>query len=84
MTSSRQGVNEICNFRGFWSKEFSIFFHEICMVARSYHVIVADIADIGSLLIGAIVGLETRPKVPILATLTIFGIFQAVRFGRGL
>ena len=45
-------------------REFSIFFHEIFMVARSHRVLAADIK---SLLISALVSLETRIKVPILA-----------------
>ena len=45
-------------------KEFSIFFHEILMVARSYRVLAVDIK---SLLISALGSLETRLKVPILA-----------------
>ena len=45
-------------------REFSIFFHEIFIVARSYRVLAADIK---SLLISALVSLETRLKVPILA-----------------
>ena len=52
--------------------KFSIVFrayHEIFMVARSYR---AFVADIKSLLIKAVVGLETRLKVPILV---IFGRF---------
>ena len=45
-------------------REFSIFFHEIYMVARSYQVVAASIK---SLLINALVSLETMLKVPILA-----------------
>ena len=51
--------------------EFSILFHEIYMVARSYQVLAADIKR---WLISALVGLETRLKVPILA---IFWRFMA-------
>ena len=47
-------------------REFSIFFHEIYMVASSYQVLVANIK---SLLITVLVSLETRLKV------TIFAIF---------
>ena len=50
-------------------REFSIFFHEIFMVARSHRV---PAADIKSLLISALGSLATRLKVPILA---IFGQF---------
>ena len=45
-------------------REFSIFFHEIFMVAR-YHRVLA--ADIKSLLVSDLVSLETGLKVPILA-----------------
>ena len=45
-------------------REFSIFFHEIFMVARSHRVLAADIK---SLLISALGSLETRLGVPILA-----------------
>ena len=48
------------------------------MVARSYRVVVAEIK---SLLITALVSLETRFKVLILS---IFGIFQGVCFGTSL
>ena len=48
------------------------------MVARFYQVLAADI---WSLHISAIISLETRLNVPIVAIfLTIFSIFQAVRF----
>ena len=57
-------------FRAYLS-EFSIFFHEIYMVARSYQVLEVDIKG---LLMSALVSLETRLKVPILA---IFGRFLA-------
>ena len=55
-------------------KEFSIFFHEIYMVARSYRVLATDIT---SLLIRALVSLETRLKIPIL---TIFWNFSSCPF----
>ena len=59
-------------------REFSIFFREIFMVARSHRVLAADIK---SLLISALVSLETRLKVPNFGHfLTIICIFQAVRF----
>ena len=43
-------------------KEFSIFFHEIYLVAKSYRALTEDIK---SLIISAVVSLETRLKVPI-------------------
>ena len=71
--------NEI--FRAYL-REFSIFFREIYMVARFYQ---ARSVDIKSLLISALVSLDMRLKVPIFGNfLTIFGIFQAVRFGISL
>ena len=66
MTSSRQGVNENLRFSRFLehiSREFSIFFHEIFLVARSHQVLAADIK---SLFLSPLVSLETRLKVPIL------------------
>ena len=55
-------------------REFLIFFHEIFMVARSHQVLAADIK---SLFISALVSLETRLKVPILAIfLTILAFFK--------
>ena len=45
-------------------REFSIFFHEIYMVARSCHVLAADIK---SVLTSGLISLETRLKVLILA-----------------
>ena len=45
-------------------RDFSIFFHEINIIARSFRVLAADIK---SLLVSALVSLETRLKVPILA-----------------
>ena len=50
-------------FRAYVS-EFSIFFHKIYIVARFYQV---PAVNIKSLLISALVSLETRLKVPILA-----------------
>ena len=67
VTSARQGLNDcLAIFEDFraYLKEFSIFSHEIYMVARSYQILAADIK---SLLISALVSLETRLKVPILA-----------------
>ena len=61
--------------------EFSIFFHEIYTVAKSYQVLVADIK---SLLISALVSLEARLKVPIFAIFhRFYGVFQAVHFDLG-
>ena len=55
-------------------REFSIFFHEIYMVARSYQALAADIK---SLLISALVSLETRLKSPNLGHFfSIYGIFH--------
>ena len=53
-------------------REFFIFFHEIFMVARSHQVLAADIK---SLFISALVSLETRLKVPILAIFRRFLAF---------
>ena len=53
-------------------REFSIFFHEIHIVARSYQALAADIK---SLLIKALVSLETRLKVSILANFWRFLAF---------
>ena len=53
--------NEI--FRAYL-REFSIFFREIYMVARFYQALSVDIK---SLLISALVSLDMRLKVPILA-----------------
>ena len=63
---STEGKRKFAIFEVFraYLREFSIFFHEIYMVARSYQVLAADIK---SLLISALVSLETRLKVPILA-----------------
>ena len=58
-------------FRAYLS-EFSIFFHEIYMVARSYQFLAADIK---SLLINALVSLRMRLKVPILAIFRRFLAF---------
>ena len=63
MTFSRQGVNKNFQFSEVFRaylREFSIFFHEIYMIARSYQALTADIK---SLLINALVSLETRLKV---------------------
>ena len=69
------------DFRGYLRK-FSIFFHEIVMVARSYQVLATHIR---SLLIGALVGLETRLKsLDFCHLLTIFAIFEAVVFDASL
>ena len=59
------GVDEKVQFSRFLEHilEFSIFFHEIYMVERSYQVLALDIK---SLLLSAPVSLETRLKVPIL------------------
>ena len=60
--------------------KFSIVFrayHEIFMVVRSYRVFVADIK---SLLIKAVVGLETRLKVLILAIFDDFWHISSCQF----
>ena len=51
---------------------FSIFFHEIFTVARSYRLLATSIK---SLLIRTLVSLETRLKVPILAIIWRFLAF---------
>ena len=57
---------------------FFIFVREIFLVARSYRV---HVITIKSLIIGALVTLEMRLKVPILAVfLRIFDIFRAICF----
>ena len=79
MTSSRQGVDENLRFSKFLEpiSEFSIFFHEIFMVARSDRILATHI---NSLLICALVGLETRLKVSILTIFDDFGRFWRCRF----
>ena len=69
VTSFQQRVNE--DFEDFraYLMEFSIYFHEIPMVARSYPILAADIKN---LLTISLVSLETRLNFPILA---IFGDF---------
>ena len=52
--------------------EFSLFFHEICMVSRSYQVFAADIE---SLITCAVVTLESRLKVSILENFLRFSTF---------
>ena len=52
--------------------EFSIVLYEIYMVARSYRV---RVADIKSLLVSALVSLETRFKVLMLVILWCFLTF---------
>ena len=67
VTPSQQGGNrKFVIFEVFraYLREFSIFFHEIFMIARSHQVLAADIK---SLYISTLVSLETRLKVPILA-----------------
>ena len=54
--------------------EFSIYFHEICMVAKSYQVLAVYIK---SLLLSALVSLERRLKVPILAIFDAFWHFSS-------
>ena len=78
-----KGVN-----KKFHLREFVIFFREMYMVARSYQALTADIK---SLLINALVSLETRLKVPILAIFWRFLAFfklsvlaQAFDLGRWL
>ena len=73
VTSSRQGVNKNVQLSRFLEhiSEFSIFFQEICMVARSYQALVADTE---SLLERALVSLKTKLQVKIFA---IFGGFFA-------
>ena len=63
---STGGKQKFAIFKAFraYLKEFLIFFHEIFIVARYYQVLVADI---NSLLISALVSLEERLKVSILA-----------------
>ena len=48
VTSSRQEVNDNLQFSKFLdhTKEFSIFFREIYMVARSYQALAADIKSL--------------------------------------
>ena len=66
VASCRQGQTKFCDFKVFRGhlKEFSIFFHEIYMIARSYQVLAADIKTLN---ISPLVSLETRLRVPILA-----------------
>ena len=62
-------------------RQFSIFFHKFFMVVRSYRLLATHIK---SMLISILVGLERRFKVSILPFLTIFAVFEAVRFDTGL
>ena len=73
VTSSRQEVNENLQFSKFLehTKEFSIFFREIYIVARSYQAT----ADIKNLLISAQVSQKTRFKVPTFANFWRFLAF---------
>ena len=66
---------------GAYLSELLIFLHEIFFVAISCRVLVINIK---SLIVGALVTLETRIKVPILAFFDNFGIFRAVCFGPSL
>ena len=58
---SSRGKRKIVVFEVFsvYLRKFSIFFYEIFMVARSHRVLAADIK---SLLISALVSLETRSR----------------------
>ena len=82
MTSSRQGVNVNLQFLRFLEhiSEFSIFLHEIYMVARSYQVLAADIKNM--FIISAIVSPENEAQCLNFGHFfTMFGIFQAICFG---
>ena len=63
-------------FRSYLS-EFSIFFHEICIVASSYRLLAASIKI---LLISALISLETRLKVQIFAIFDDFWHFSRCSF----
>ena len=77
VTSSRQGAFAIFEVLRAYLKEFSIFFREICMIARSYQALAADIK---SLVISILVSLETRLKVLILAIFDDFWHFSSSLF----
>ena len=71
VTSSRQGVIENFQFSRFLEhiSEFSKFFREIYMLARSYRALAENI---NNLLISALVSVEARIKVPIFAIFVFF------------
>ena len=76
---STEGKRKFAIFEVFraYLEEFSIFFRDIYMVARSYQALAADIK---SLLVTALVSLETRLKVPILAIFDDLGSFSSCLF----
>ena len=61
--------------------EFLIFPREILLVAKSYKFLALNIK---SMIISALDTIGMRLNVPILALLTILGIFRAVSFGTNL
>ena len=65
----------ICEVFRAYFRDFSIFFHEIFMVAGSHRVLASDIKR---LLVNALLSIETRLKVPILVILLQFWHFGNV------
>ena len=70
----RGGIQEIHDFRSFWEYfgDFWYFFVKYLLVARAYLVVVTNIKI---LIMGALVALETRLKVPILDVFWRFWTF---------
>ena len=64
-TGGKRKLSVLEVFRAYL-KDFSIFFREIYMVARSFYILAEDIK---SLFVSTLVSLETRLKVPISAIL---------------
>ena len=61
--------------------QFLILLYKILLLARSYKILALNIK---SMIISALDTIGMRLNVPILALLTILGIFRAVSFGTNL